>query len=91
MKDPKLIAPGVRERATRGDDSLDIALWVKSELGNDATFLAFAFCFFHGLGVPVHAIRHLEGWNGVGGDREVSDSEVRMSLDPYVVPLRQQR
>ncbi|WP_371659777.1 hypothetical protein [Streptomyces sp. NBC_00280] len=64
MKDPKVIALGVRERAMRGVDSVEIALWVKSELGNDATFLAFAFCFFHGLGVPVHAIRQLEGWNG---------------------------
>ncbi|MFJ3303399.1 hypothetical protein ACIPSA_09785 [Streptomyces sp. NPDC086549] len=91
MKDPKLIALGVRERAMRGDDTVDIALWVKAELGSEATFFAFASCFFHGLGVPVHAIRELEGWNGVGGNREVSDSEVRSSLDPYVLPLRQQR
>ncbi|MFE7774571.1 hypothetical protein ACFU5O_11820 [Streptomyces sp. NPDC057445] len=91
MKDPKLIALGVRERAMRGVDTVDIALWVKTELGGEATFFAFASCFFHGLGVPVHAMRQLEGWNGVGGNREVSDSDVRMSLDPYVVPLRQQR
>lgn len=91
MKDPKLIALGVRERAMRGVDTVDIALWVKMELGSEATFFAFASCFFHGLGVPVHAIRQLEGWNGVGGNRAVSDSDVRMSLDPYVVPLRQQR
>ena len=91
MKDPKVVALGVRERAMRGVDSVEIAMWVKSELGSDDTLFAFASCFFHGLGVPVHAIRELEGWRGVGGDREVSDSEVRMSLDPYVVPLRQQR
>ncbi|MCX5071413.1 hypothetical protein ACFWHQ_23135 [Streptomyces sp. NPDC060334] len=91
MKDPKSIALGVRERAIRGDDAVDIALWVKAELGNETTFFAFVSCFFHGLGVPVHAIRELEGWNGVGGDRDVSDADVRASLDPYLVPLRQQR
>lgn len=91
MKDPKLIAVGVRERALRGDDTLDIARWVKEELGSDATFFAFASCFFHGLGVPVHAIRELEGWNGVGGHRDVPDADVRESLDPYAAQLRQQR
>lgn len=90
MKDPKLIALGVRERAMRGDGAVDIALWVKAELGSETTFFAFASCFFHGLGVPVHSIRELEGWNGVGGNRDVPDSDVRRSLDPYVMPLRQQ-
>ncbi len=90
MKDPKLVAIGLRERAVRGDDTLDIALWVKEELGSGATFFAFVSCFFHGLSVPISAIRQLEGWRGVGGNRDVSDAEVRMSLDPYVLPLRHQ-
>ncbi|MFD6974850.1 hypothetical protein [Streptomyces sp. NPDC059979] len=90
MKNPKLIGSGIRERAIRGDDAVDIALWVKGELGSEATFFAFVHCFYLGLGVPVHAIRHLEGWNGVGGNREVPDSDVRASLDPYIVPLRHQ-
>ncbi|MFE1808712.1 hypothetical protein [Streptomyces sp. NPDC059533] len=89
MKDPKLIALGVRERAIRGVDTVDIALWVKEELGSEATFFAFASCFSYSLGVPVYAIRELEGWNGVGGNRAVPDSDVRNSLDPYVLPLRQ--
>ncbi|MFF4582804.1 hypothetical protein ACFY15_31155 [Streptomyces sp. NPDC001373] len=73
----------VRERVMEGDDVVDVAKLILSQLGDPPAFFPFAHAFFRGLNVPVQVLYEMVGWNGIGGSGDVSDEDLRTVLQPY--------
>ncbi|WP_141725322.1 hypothetical protein [Micromonospora pallida] len=78
------VVVALRSRAAAGDSAVDIASWLREELGSGATFFKFASCLFLAFKLPVGAIRRAEQWSGRAADGSMSDEELEQLLSPLI-------
>jgi len=88
MKDNALIVGELRRRAAEGMTAVEIASWLRDELGPEATFFMFAGCLFRAFEIPVREIRTLEAWRGLGSNGWTSDEELEQILLPLVPRMK---
>jgi hypothetical protein len=84
MNDGDPIVVELRKQAVQGRSAVEIAKWLRDELGSEATFFRFASCLFIAFEIPLVAIRQAEGWSGLGLHGQMSDEELGELLSPLI-------
>jgi hypothetical protein len=76
----------LRDRAAAGASGVEIARWLRAELGPTTTFTRFSLLLYHAFDLPREPLRALERWTGwqAGGepDDALGDAEVEAVLTP---------
>lgn len=78
------IASELRSRAAENPSSIELAQWLRSELGPEFRPFTFVYYFFHAFHIPLQVLRQAENWSGIGSNGTLTDDEFCQLIDPYI-------
>ena len=88
MNSTDAIVVELRRQAAQGRSAVEIATWLRDELGPEANFFRFASCLFLAFEIPLVAIRQAESWSGLGPRGQMSDEALGELLSPLIARSR---